>query len=420
MNEIICQHCNAQSPENAFYCQQCGQPLRCKDCRTPLLPTARACTQCGKLIPERSTNDQLHMGMSTVPPGYNIFNLHETPDVRDLGVVVSDVAIAHIGDFLPYLTGNRPKGYHHSSAVNHLSDEQTDLLEVPSPASSFQPQLPSASSQHDLSVGSPEVLIWEIFTKEDGGALKLDITSLKASGKWDYIMRLVYLYLYAKIQLKEDKTSRTEVYALLENLGLLDANNISRSISKAQGISSNEDGTLRLNYEGRKQAQEYITEVFNNDLPVGWLPSSDARPASNRTKKPAKKSGERRNDVDTNIQEWVTHNASQSLIKAIPHNNIVSLSTQEKGLLSLYTLNKVGIEKEVPISLIKEFLYEAFKIDVLEDTLRKALDRAGEAKRSFVNYRKGQGYRITPSGCDYLEEKLKLKQPQNATAVVNA
>ncbi len=96
MSEILCPVCNAQSPENALYCQQCGQPLRCKDCGTELLPTAYACIRCGKLIPERSTTEQFQIGMNTVPPGYNRLKLHETPDVRDLDLIVHNDAIEHI------------------------------------------------------------------------------------------------------------------------------------------------------------------------------------------------------------------------------------------------------------------------------------------------------------------------------------
>ena len=418
MNEIICPLCNASSPEKAFYCHQCSQPLRCQDCGANLLPIARACIQCGKLITGRPLRDQIQVGISSIQPGYNHLKFHETSDGRDLDFMFSNEAIASIGDSLLSFIGTRPKG-NNGSSVEHQQRNQSDLVEVSSEVTSLQPQLPAASSQSTLPKDSPEESIWEVFRKEEGGVLKLDITSLKASSKWDYIMRSVHLYLYAKMQLKEDKISRPEVYAFLDNIGLKDANHISQYINKAQGISSNEDGTLRLNYEGRKQAQQYIVDIFNDKLVDNWPTSSDTRPSSNRTRKAIKKNEEHHNNIETNIQEWVSHHASQSLVKAISYNNIVSLSSQEKGLLCLYTLNKAGIEKEVPISLIPEFLYKAYNIQISEDNLRRSLDRANEAKRSFVNYRKGQGYRITPSGCEYIENKLKLKQPQDITAEIN-
>src|SRR5260370_41325714 len=108
MSEILCPLCNAQSPENALYCQQCGQPIRCKECGTELLPTAQACIRCGKLIPECSTNGQLQIGMHAVPPGYNGLKLHEPSDVRDVDWIVHNDAIGHIRDFFSPIRCNLP------------------------------------------------------------------------------------------------------------------------------------------------------------------------------------------------------------------------------------------------------------------------------------------------------------------------
>src|SRR5258708_133692 len=191
MSEVICPRCNAQSPEIALYCQQCGQPLRCKNCNTALLPNARACIQCGQLIPERSDSEQFHIGMNVVPPGYNRLKLHETPDVREVDLTVSDEAIAKIGDFLPSFIGNRPKGWHDSS-VDHQTQKQSDLVEVAPEIPSHHPQLPATSLQPALSRDSSKDPIWEIFRKQDGGALKQDIQKLKAPTKKDYLIRLTY------------------------------------------------------------------------------------------------------------------------------------------------------------------------------------------------------------------------------------
>jgi hypothetical protein len=68
-------------------------------------------------------------------------------------------------------------------------------VEVPSDLPSPKPQLLPAASQQSLPKNSPEELIWEIFRKEDGGELRLDITNLKAASKRDHTLRLVYLYL---------------------------------------------------------------------------------------------------------------------------------------------------------------------------------------------------------------------------------
>src|SRR5260370_15503741 len=101
MSEIMCPHCGIQSPENALYCQGCGHPVRCQKCRAVLLATARACTQCGNLITEVQPNNQFHSGTAIAPPGYNRLRLHETPDVCDVDLLLSDNAIEQIKDVLP-------------------------------------------------------------------------------------------------------------------------------------------------------------------------------------------------------------------------------------------------------------------------------------------------------------------------------
>ncbi len=396
MSEILCPVCNAQSPENALYCQQCGQPLRCQDCGAGLLPTARACIQCGKAIPERSTNDQLHIGMSIVPPGYNRLKLHETPDVRDLDLTVSNEAIAHIGDFLPTLIATRPKG-HKDSSVFHQQQERSDLVEVTSEEPSPQPQLPAASSQPTLSKDPSEDLIWEIFRKQDGGALKQDIQKLKAPTKKDYLIRLTYLYLYAKFLLGEDTVPRAEVYPILDIAGVKDGNT-ANIISQDTGISADGYETLRLNYDGRKQVKQYITDVFNDDLTDGWLPGSDARPATTRTKKPSKKGSDHQSTVD-------------------------AMSIQNQALLALYGIYKAGTEHEVSVTSMSKYLYDAFEVQVDPQAMSTAFYKArkGKApKTSYVNFVQGHGYKITASGREHIEELLNLKQPKVATTEVNA
>src|SRR5437588_5213651 len=153
MSEIICPFCNAQSPENALYCQHCGQPLRCQSCRTVILPTALVCTQCGKIIPERSTSDKFQLGISVVPAGYNRLKFHETPDVRDLDLMVSNDAIAQLGDLIPSLIGTRLKGHNGKSADNQ-PQKQADVVEMDSEMPSNQPQLPAVSSVSTLSKNS--------------------------------------------------------------------------------------------------------------------------------------------------------------------------------------------------------------------------------------------------------------------------
>ena len=410
MSEIVCLVCNAQSPEDAHYCQQCGQPLRCQDCHVVLLPTARACIQCGKRIPERTGNEQLQVGMGVLPPGYNQLKLHETPDVRDLNVIVSNDAIVHIGDFLPSLVGTRPKGYQ-SSSGDHQSQKQPDMVEVTSELSPPQPQLPAAVTRSASSEHSSEQGIWEIFRHHEG-KLTQERLDLKAASKRDYIIRLAFLYIYARWLLNEERVLRDDVFRILDDAGVKDTNR-SRYISES-GIRSDEDDALRLSLEGRTRAQQYIAEALDSQRAEGWLPGPQTRPTNSRVKKSNKKSNEQHNETDAIIAEWVFHEETKALVDAIPHSTIVNLSTLDKALLALYGIYKAGTEKEVPVASIVEYLYKAFKVQVKAQTVsKKFYDERKEktSKASFFNFIDGQGYQITPSGREHIVNLLNLKKP---------
>lgn len=409
MTEVVCLLCNAQSPENALYCQQCGQPLRCKDCRAELLPNARACIQCGKRIPERAITEQFSIGIGIVPPGYNRLKLHETPDVRDLDLIVSNEAIEHIGDFLPPLVGNRPKGIHNSPTLHHQAQQQTELMEVTSEIPAPQPQLPAVASQ----VAAPQEGIWEIFRNHDG-RLTQERLDLKATSKRDYIIRLAHLYMYARWHNGEEKIPRDDVFKILDEAGVKDSNR-SKYVHEL-GIRSDENETLRLTLDGRDRAQQYITEIFDPQAAEGWRPNSESHATSVRAKKVSKKGGDQHKSTDIGLVEWISHELTKETVRTTPHSIIDPMSVQNKALFALFCLDKVGVKVEVQISQISQYLYKAFQIQVAADSMPKALIKAVENKPAYATYRKGVGYRITSSGIEYVERILINKQAQFATA----
>lgn len=415
MSEMICSRCNGQSPENALYCQRCGQPLRCKNCQAQLLPTARACIHCGQLIPERSNSEQFAVGIVSVPPGYNRLKMHETPDVRDLDLIVSNDAIEHIRDFFPPLVGNRPTGRQKSS-LDQQTQQQAGLVEVASEEPFPQPQLPAVASRP---VASHEG-IGEIFRDHDG-RLKQERRDLKATSRRDYIIRLAHLYIYARYLLGDEKVPRDDVFNILDEAGVKD-NHRSAYIHES-GIRSGENETLWLTLDGREQAKQFLAEALDTQSAEGWPKGAESHSVGNRAKKPAKKGSEPRSNIDTVVTEWVSHEMTRTLVETIPHSTIVNLPLLDKALLALYGIYRAGSEQEVPIASIAKYLYDAFEVQVESQALSTAFYKARQEKTqktSYVNFVEGLGYKITPSGRKYIEESLSLKQPKVATAEVNA
>lgn len=408
MSEILCPNCNAQSPENALYCQQCGQPIRCKECGTALLSTAHVCIRCGKLIPERSTNGQFQIGVNTVPPGYNRLKMHETPDVRDIDLIVHNDAIEHIRDFFPPLVGNRPSG-RRNNPINQQVEQQTDVVEMPSALPAPQPQLASTSSQATVSQEG----IWQIFRDRDG-RLTQERRDLKATTKRDYIIRLAYLYMFARYRIGDENVPREDVFKILDEAGVKDTHR-STYINES-GIHTNENDNLWLTLDGRERAQQYIAEVLDPKLPEGWPKGAESHPASNRAKKPAKKGSEQHSSSDTEIARWISHETTKELARTITHSIIDTLTVQNMALFALYCLDKAGVTSEVQISQISQYLFLAFQIQVDRHNLPKPLAKAVDSKPALATYRKGSGYRITSSGIDYIEKLLKSKQAEYVPA----
>jgi hypothetical protein len=379
------------------------------NCRAEILPRAHACIQCGKPIPERANNEQIHVGMGLVPPGYNHLSLHETADVRDLDVMITNEAIVHIGDFLPSLLETRTKRYNGSS-VNQQPQNQTDLVEVASEVPLLQPQLPAGSTQSPATQGG----IWELFRNYDG-RLTQEKLDLKATNKKDYIIRLAYLYLFARYHLKDEPIPREDVFKILDEARVKDTHRY--TYINESGIRSDENETYRLTVDGRTRAQQYLSEVLDPQLPEGWTPIGESHAAGPRPKKPAKKSTEPRSNIDTLIAGWISHDVTKTLSATIPHGTIENLSALDKSLLALYGIYRAGTEHEVQVASIANYLYGAFQVQLKTSLISATLHSARKWKtaKTYINFVNGQGYKITPSGREHIEDVLKLKQPQTTT-----
>lgn len=128
-------------------------------------------------------------------------------------------------------------------------------------------------------------------------------------------------------------------------------------------------------------------------------------------RKGAKRSSPKRTvpppDSDALVERWVSHDATKSLTGMIHHSILATWTASDQTMLGLYGIYKAGMEQEVAYPLIKDYLYRAFKVKVEVPNMKNALSRASKGKKHYINYLEGHGYCITPSGCDYIEEKLR-------------
>lgn len=407
MSELTCPRCHAElDDENDPFCDICGQPIRCPDCNTLFRPEARFCKKCGKPISGLASGTQPFPAIS-IAPGYNHLKVDETPTEFHAEMLVTNEAIREIRDWIPQRTGIRMPMRHTDASNNHQDGRGTVVEVVSEHANPGVPQLPAASEQPAVPMSDllPEDAIWKIFHKLDGGKLRQVNMKLKASTKKSYTIRLICLYLFAKELLNEEKVPREEVYAVLQHATVKDGNQAAY-ISQDDGILTVDKDCLQLSDAARIRTYQYIAEVSNSELKDGWYPGMEAG-ANKHPKGPGKR--KKSGDKNANVDQLVAHEETKALAATIAaqHTAVVKWQVLDKALLGLYGIFKVDKEQEVIASLIAAYLHDAFSIPAKEDSIRPALYKAAQnSDPNIIASRDGQGYRITQSGCNYIEEKL--------------
>src|SRR5260221_475078 len=110
-------------------------------------------------------------------------------------------------------------------------------------------------------------------------------------------------------------------------------------------------------------------------------------------------------------------------------SSIVQVQVLEMGTL-LPILAKIMVSVLTSMILcgsimvgVSKYLYAAFEVQVDPQAISTAFYKARKGiipKTPYVNFVRGHGYKITPSGREYIEELLKLKQPKVAPMEANA
>ncbi len=131
---------------------------------------------------------------------------------------------------------------------------------------------------------------------------------------------------------------------------------------------------------------------------------------ANKAKRSTKKHSTLPDDKDAIVEKWVSHEETKALVSLIPHRILGKWTVLDQAILGLYGICKAGMKDEVAPSLIVNYLYDAFKVKVAGNKLRANLSYASK-NGLYINYQEGRGYCITPSGCEYIEEKLRDGAP---------
>ncbi|HEX6544562.1 MAG TPA: hypothetical protein VF040_22575, partial [Ktedonobacterales bacterium] len=166
---------------------------------------------------------------------------------------------------------------------------------------------------------------------------------------------------------------------------------------------------------GEDHAVKTLTEIVSSDTPGQWPPSGDASSAA-KPKKTARRSTSSKADEET-IAKVLDHPETKALVVDIPHNAITGMTVVDKAIVALYGLHKAGIGSEVFYSVISNYLYSVFHTTVTADQIGSALRHLTPPADKYIVHKKDAGYRITPSGSEYIEKTYRSSSGNNGGPV---
>lgn len=101
---VNCPSCTAPLSERGYYCAACATQVRCKQCQEPLELKARACIMCGTSTGQMGASAA---GNSKPTAAINTLELEEDLKSRTVRLHLTDHAVAHVGDALTAVFGDR-------------------------------------------------------------------------------------------------------------------------------------------------------------------------------------------------------------------------------------------------------------------------------------------------------------------------
>ncbi|MCC5665238.1 zinc ribbon domain-containing protein [Nostoc sp. CHAB 5784] len=421
-----CPACQHPLPTIGFYCSNCPQQIRCKNCREILLPGAKGCVMCGTPIGEEHNGSASSNGGS-LPAVMNTLKFVETSKGHSLEIqlaLTNEVGISWGGAAIAAIVGGQmtpgkpPNG---RPVIRDLSNAEPQQLSLFNDESSDEnnkstidvvAQLPAA---HE---GDTDKLK-QIF-RHNGEQLQLMETRLKAANRLDAARRLTYLVLLYSLNVDgREEIPRNELNDILKRVGLYD-NNAITWIGKSPELIVERD-MVGLRLSGQEQARKVLTEVLDDKIKGKWNLATGATSRSSKSSAKSEedsenstKNGKRKsNGFSKEVEPWV---ASWKLFASNIdfHAAIKDCTVIQKGLFGLWAIGKATSNPEIVVSSYKlqQFLYFGLGIKVNERNLERRL-QATSGQGSLIKVQ--GGFQLLPPGLAEVERLTGSTQSKAST-----
>ncbi|MBE8987012.1 zinc ribbon domain-containing protein [Nostoc sp. LEGE 12450] len=397
-----CPSCQHPSPIIGFYCSNCPQQIRCKNCREMLLSGAKGCVMCGTPIGE-GHNGLASSNEGSLPPVMNTLKFIETSKghSREIEAVLSnEVGISWGGAAIAAIVGGQmtpgkpPNG---RSVIRDLSNAEPQQLSLFNDESGDENNKSTIDTVAQLAAahGIDADKLKHIF-RHNGEQLQLMETRLKAGNRLDAGRRLTYLVLLYSLDVDgREEIPRNELNDILKRVGLYDNNAITWIGKSADLIVERDMVGLRLS--GQEQARKVLAEVLDDKITGKWNLTTGATSRGSKSSvrseedsENSTKTSKRKNNVfSKEVESWVAN--WKPLASNIDfHAAIKDCTVIQKGLFGLWAIGKAISNPEIVVSSykLKQFLYLGFGIKIDERHLERTL-QAASGQGSLIKVQSG-------------------------------
>lgn len=421
-----CPSCQHPLPTIGFYCSNCPQQIRCKNCHETLLPGAKGCVMCGTPIGQ-GHNGSVSTNGNSLPTVMNTLKFVETSKGHSVEIqlaLTNEVGIGWGGAAIAAIVGGQMtpgKPPTNRSVIRDLSNaepQQLSLFNYEATAENNEATI-NAVAQLSAAYGVDADKLRQIF-RHNGEQLQLMETRLKATNRLDAGRRLTYLALLYSLDVDgREEIPRTELNDILKRVGLYD-NNTATWIGKSADLIVERD-MVGLRLSGQEQARKILTEVLDRSIEDKWNLTSGATSRSSKSSskgdedsESSTKNGKRKsNGFSKEIESWV---ASWKLFASNIgfHAAIKDCTVTEKGLFGLWAIGKATSNPEIVISSykLKRFLYLGLGIKIDERHLERSL-QAASGQGSLIKVQ--SGFQLLPPGLAEVEKLVSSAQSNTST-----
>lgn len=415
MEQSECPYCDQVLSAQGYFCPNCLQQVRCKQCLEGLIPKAKGCVFCGETL---SSDRSISRIATPASPSsllvMNRISIKETREERSVDAQFTDNVAGKVTDL--WSGRNFPGHNNFSNEISVHDDVEDESIVVGSRVvQGIDGEALSAKGQAiDERIPSSVKAIFEL---KDGKPVLRDV-NLKGETKRDFRKRATVL----AIRFIDETTSqlsvpREDLVEMLKAVKWFDSNYYkAEELGDRSVFSIDDKHNVRLMVAGEKLAQQYLSEIGDDAVPSTPSPRV-AQKRGNTSKTVGEQSSGKGNGAESGSAKPKSTKGSAVNVKdkveswdALIGNKDVKLSAHgklEQAITGLYAFQQVLAEKR-PIGReeLEAFLREAFGVTY---SARQIGDRfSREDGKKLVTYDRGKGYRLRSAGESVARKILEI------------